>query len=73
MEIPPLYVISDGCSNLKRGIQDSGLVRICDVGHEIAKWVEQTYKHQEVFKTFSTSVIHLINPTIFTQKISKLK
>jgi hypothetical protein len=53
---PPLYVISDGCSNLKRGIQDSGLVRICDVGHEIAKWVEQTYKHQEVFKTFSTSV-----------------
>ena len=53
---PPLYVISDGGSNLKRGIKDSKLLRICDVGHEIAKFVEQTYKHQEVFKAFSTAV-----------------
>jgi hypothetical protein len=53
---PPLYVISDGGNNLKKGIKDSGLVRLCDVGHEIAKFVEQTYKHQEVFKAFSTAV-----------------
>jgi hypothetical protein len=52
----PLYVISDGNSNLIRGIKDSGLVRLCDVGHEIAKFIEQTYKHQEVFKAFSTAV-----------------
>ena len=52
----PLYVISDGNSNLKKGIKDSGLVRLCDVGHEIAKYIEQTYKHKEVFKAFSTAV-----------------
>jgi hypothetical protein len=53
---PPLYVISDANSNLKKGIKDSGLVRICDVGHEIAKFVEQTYKDQAEFKAFSSAV-----------------
>jgi hypothetical protein len=53
---PPLYVISDGGSTLKKGIADGNLMRICDVGHEIAKFVEQTYKNQEVFKSFSTDV-----------------
>jgi hypothetical protein len=52
----PLYAISDGGNNLKKGLKDSQLVRVCDVGHEIAKCVEQTYKHQEVFKAFSTDV-----------------
>lgn len=53
---PPLYVISDGGNNLKKGIKDSQLVRVCDVGHEIAKFVELTYKHQAVFQSFSTAV-----------------
>ena len=51
-----LYAISDGCSNLKKGIQDAGLPRICDVGHEISKWVEQTYKSNETFVAFLKAV-----------------
>jgi hypothetical protein len=53
----PLYVISDAGNNLKKGIKDADLVRLCDVGHEIAKFIEQTYKHQELFKAFSTAVV----------------
>ena len=51
-----LYAISDGGSNLKKGIQDAGLPRICDVGHEISKGVEQTYKGNETFVAFLKAV-----------------
>lgn len=54
----PLYVICDAGCKLIRGIKDSKkLVRLCDVGHEIAKFIEQTYKHQDVFKAFSAAVV----------------
>jgi hypothetical protein len=53
----PLYVICDAGCNLIKGVKDAQLVRLCDVGHEIAKFIEQTYKHQDVFKAFSTAVV----------------
>jgi hypothetical protein len=56
MGTKPLYIVSDGNSNLIRGIKDAGLERVCDVGHEIAKLVEQTYGKEEAFKAFTTAV-----------------
>jgi hypothetical protein len=53
---PPLYVISDGGSNLTKGIKEAKLERIADVGHQIAKCVELTYAKQEEFKAFTTAV-----------------
>jgi hypothetical protein len=53
----PLYVICDAGNNLIKGVRDGDLVRLCDVGHEIAKFIEQTYTHQEVFKAFSAAVV----------------
>jgi hypothetical protein len=52
----PLYVISDGGNNLTKGIKAASLKRLADVGHQIAKCVEQTYVHQELFKAFTTAV-----------------
>jgi transposase-like protein len=49
----PLYVISDAGSTLTKGIRDSSLVRICDIGHQIARLIEQTYKMQGEFQEFS--------------------
>ena len=50
------YVVCDGGCNLKRGVQETGLIRICDVGHEICKWTEQTYKEDERFKAWIKEV-----------------
>lgn len=52
----PLYVISDGAGNLTKGINGTDVKRIADIGHHIAKCVEQTYAHQELFKAFTTAV-----------------
>ena len=52
----PVYVISDGGGNLTKGIKEAELERIADVGHQIAKCVEQTYGHQEIFKAFTKAV-----------------
>lgn len=50
------YVVCDGGCNLKKGVQESGLLRICDVGHEMCKWTEQTYKEDERFKAWIKEV-----------------
>lgn len=52
----PVYVISDGGGNLTKGIKAAKLERIADIGHEIAKCVEQTYGQQEIFKAFTAAV-----------------
>jgi hypothetical protein len=52
----PVYVISDGGNNLTKGIKKAELKRIPDVGHQIAKYVEQTYAHQELFKAFTAAI-----------------
>ena len=54
-----LYIICDGGNNLTKGAQLFGLTRICDVGHEIAKCVEHTYKDDEVFKAFQKDMAGL--------------
>jgi hypothetical protein len=50
------YVVCDGGCNLKKGVHEVGLIRICDVGHEICKWTEQTYKEDERFKAWIKEV-----------------
>jgi len=53
------YAISDGGSNLKKGIADVGLVRVCDVGHELAKILEHTYQSDPIFNAFTKMVAQL--------------
>lgn len=40
---PPDYVISDKGSTMLKGISDAGLVRIADIGHEVARLTEKHY------------------------------
>lgn len=49
----PDYVISDGAGNLKKGIKETNLVRLCDIGHEIGKFLEQTYSKNEEYNAFT--------------------
>ena len=49
----PDYVISDGAGNLKKGIKEANLVRLCDIGHEIGKFLEQTYSKNEEYNAFT--------------------
>ena len=49
----PDYVISDGAGNLKKGIKEANLVRLCDIGHEIGKFLEQTYSNNEEYNAFT--------------------
>jgi hypothetical protein len=49
----PAYVISDGASNLKNGIELAGLPRIYDSGHHIALLIEHTYKGTAEFESLS--------------------
>lgn len=50
------YVISDGGVNLKKAIRESAMTRICDVGHEICKFMEQSYKEDTRFKEWIEAV-----------------
>ncbi len=52
MGAKPAYIISDGNTNLKSGIAKYGGLRISDVGHEIARLLERSYKKQPVFEDF---------------------
>lgn len=53
---PARYVICDGGSNLKRGVAEAQLIRICDVGHEFCKLTEQTYKEDKRFQEWIKEV-----------------
>lgn len=48
-----LYVISDKGSTMCKGIRDAGLVRISDVGHEIARLIEKRYD-SDLLTAFTT-------------------
>lgn len=52
----PLYVISDGASNLKRGIVDAELIRLCDVSHQMALILERYYKDHDQFVAWSKQI-----------------
>lgn len=53
---PAGYVVCDGGANLKKGVAEAGLTRICDVGHEFCKITEQVYKEDERFKEWIKEV-----------------
>lgn len=40
---PPDYIISDGGITMIKGIMNAGLVRICDIGHEVARLTKKHY------------------------------
>jgi len=50
------YVVCDGGANLKKGVSGANLLRICDVGHEICKLMEQTYRQDERFLSWIKEV-----------------
>jgi hypothetical protein len=49
----PEYVISDGAGNLKKGIKETKMVRISDIGHEMGKILEQTYSKDDRYNAFT--------------------
>ena len=53
------YLICDGGNNLIKGSKLFDISRICDVGHEVAKCVEQVYKNEDVFKAFQKDMAML--------------
>lgn len=50
------YVICDGDSKNKRALRELGMTRIQDVGHEIGRILERTYKKADDFKAFTDQV-----------------
>ena len=52
----PLYVVSDNDTKLKKSIREMGYCHIPDVGHTLALAVENVYKNEPDFKTFSNSL-----------------
>ena len=53
MQRQPVYVISDGAANLKKGIADAGLIRLSDVSHKMALILEKHYKNTPLFMAWS--------------------
>jgi hypothetical protein len=52
----PKYVISDGGGNIRTGFVKSGLLRINDIGHQIALFLEQIYKKDLGFIEFNNAL-----------------
>ena len=46
------YIITDGAANMKGGVEAAECVRICDVGHEVARLVKRIYGKEEAFDLF---------------------
>lgn len=53
---PPLYVISDNDSKLKKAIGDASYTHIPDIGHTMAMFVERIYKNEPDFKSYTQEV-----------------
>jgi len=49
----PLYVISDNDSKLCKSIRETGYIQIRDIGHTMAKCIEQVYGKDEDYKLYS--------------------
>jgi hypothetical protein len=52
----PAYIISDGNSNLRKGIADSECIRIADVSHQMALIVEKYYRHNVEFISWQKTI-----------------
>lgn len=50
---PPAYIISDGCGNLRKGFEKAEVKRVADVSHQLALFLEQTYKKNAAFIAFN--------------------
>ena len=53
------YIISDSDSTLRKAITDLCITRICDVGHQMGRFLEQTYKSAPDFQAFSKYLAQL--------------
>ena len=49
----PLYLISDNDSKLCKSIRETGYIQIRDIGHTMAKFIEQVYGKDEDYKLYS--------------------
>jgi len=56
MEEAPLCIISDNCSSLFKGIRDTGLPHIRDVGHTLGMFLERIYKYDPEFTPYMKAV-----------------
>jgi hypothetical protein len=52
----PLYVVSDNDTKLKKSIREMGYDHIPDIGHTLALAVENVYKNEPDFKSFSSAL-----------------
>jgi len=50
---PPSYIISDNDSKLCKSIREQGYIHIRDIGHTMAKIIEQNYGKEEDYKLYS--------------------
>jgi hypothetical protein len=50
------YVVSDNACIMNKGVRDSGLVHLHDVGHTLAMFLERQYKHSEDFVSFTKAL-----------------
>lgn len=52
MGFPAEYVITDGAGSMKKAVELAKRVRICDIGHEMARLVQRIYGKKESFDLF---------------------
>jgi len=52
----PAYIISDGNSNLRKGIAESGCIRVADVSHQMALLVEKYYRNDGDFISWQQAI-----------------
>ncbi len=67
MKAAPPYVVSDNCSSLAKGIRDTGLPHIRDVGHTLGMFLERIYKNNPEFTAYMKALSgvrfqHIMNP-----------
>jgi hypothetical protein len=64
MENTPAYVISDNASIMNKGIRDSSLTHLRDVGHTLAMFLERQYKDAPDFLCFMKELARVKNREI---------
>jgi len=57
----PVYVISDNASIMNKGIRESSLVHLRDVGHTLAMFLERQYKDASDFLSFMKELAKVKN------------
>jgi lambda repressor-like predicted transcriptional regulator len=60
----PSYVVSDNASIMNKGIRDSSLIHLRDVGHTLAMFLERQYKNASDFLSFTKALAKVKNREI---------